>query len=77
MNYQYNASTSFIERPAYIPSKSISFSKTKYESDVQYEITRNYFDPDKQSPPSIWKNRLLERIEIHMNHKCNHKCNQN
>jgi len=69
MDLHLNASTTFIERPDYISSKPISFSKTKIDMNVQYEIKRNYFDPDKHSPPSIWKNRLLERIEIHINDK--------
>lgn len=68
MNCQYNVSTC-IERPTNNSSKPISFSKTKNDMDIQYEIKRNYFDPDKNSPPSIWKSRLLERIEIHVNNK--------
>ncbi len=74
MDLQLNASTTSIERPTYISSKPISFSKNKIDMDMQYEIKRNYFDPDKQSPPSIWKTRLLERINIHINDK---KCNHN
>lgn len=69
MEIQYNVSNTTSERPDYISSKPIPFSKTKKELVVQYEIKRNYFDPDKHSPPSIWRNRLLERIEIHINNK--------
>lgn len=73
MEYQYNVSPSYIKQSEYISSNPISFSKTKKDLDIQYEIKRNYFDPDKNSPPSIWKGRLLERIEIHINNKrCNH-----
>jgi len=72
MESQYNVSTSCIERPAYISSNPISFSKTNIDITIQCEIKRNYFDPDKNSPPSIWKSRLLERIELHMNKKSNH-----
>jgi hypothetical protein len=55
----------------YAESKSIAFSKTKKENDIQFEIKRNYFDPNKDSPPSIWKSRLMERIEMHNVSKSN------
>lgn len=55
----------------YNESKPIAFSKTKNEDTIQFELKRNYFDPDKHSPPSIWKSRLIERIEMHNSSKSN------
>ena len=73
MDSLLNASN-YNEQSAYISSEQISFSKIKNDKDIQFEIKRNYFDPDKHSPPSIWKSRLMERIEMHINNK---KCNDN
>lgn len=28
-----------------------------------YDFKENLFNPDKQSPPNSWKNRLMERIQ--------------
>ncbi len=36
-----------------------------YNRSEIYDLTKNCFDPNKHSPPNVWKSRLLERIEIY------------
>lgn len=51
-------------------SKSIMIPKQKdniydYKRTEIYDLTKNCFDPNKHSPPNVWKCRLLERIETY------------
>ena len=42
--------------PLNIPANNIS----KYS--IEYNLKKNYFDPNKSSPPNPWNARLLSRI---------------
>lgn len=42
--------------PLNIPTNNIS----KYS--IEYNLKKNYFDPNKSSPPNPWNARLLSRI---------------
>lgn len=46
-----------------IPKKKDNLSN--HNCSENYDLTKNCFDPNKHSPPNVWKTRLLERIETY------------
>jgi hypothetical protein len=56
------------------PSPSIIYERSKpitiprsnivkeNKNGIEYNLTRNFFDPNKSSPPNSWNTRLLIRL---------------
>ena len=43
------------------------------KSSSEYSLKKNFFDPNKSSPPNSWNSRLLSRIENYNNYDYDNK----
>ena len=47
-----------------ISSNPISIPKPmSRENSIEYNLKQNFFNPNKFSPPNLWQERLLSRLE--------------
>jgi hypothetical protein len=66
-NNNNNKETITIQLPKSVPIPIPVSMKQKNNNIDEYSLNCNNFNPSKMSPPNIWKNRLIQRLESYNN----------